>query len=167
MTLSSAARGGLCVDVDAPFFADPPPPAPPGPTERLWEYEVVELFVAGPGSDYLELEFGPHGHYLAIQLADVRTPARSVLLLAYDATRSAGARPRFQGRAIVEAGYLPAQPWTANAYAIHRAGCRPGGGRCHHAHAPVPGAVADFHRPECFVPVPPLTTVPAGTRSEG
>jgi hypothetical protein len=32
----------LRVDVDAPFAGDPPPPGPPGPTDRLWEHEVVE-----------------------------------------------------------------------------------------------------------------------------
>ena len=32
----------------------------------LWDYEVVELFLLNSDTEeYLELEFGPHGHYLA------------------------------------------------------------------------------------------------------
>src|SRR5687768_18590447 len=39
----------LLVTIDAPYYGDPAPAGPPGSTPRLWEHEVVELFVAGPG----------------------------------------------------------------------------------------------------------------------
>ncbi|MEM1008536.1 MAG: hypothetical protein AAGJ35_05980, partial [Myxococcota bacterium] len=54
--------------VDAPFSDDPPPPKPPVErglsTSDLWNYEVVELFVAGaPNASgqqpYLEIECSP------------------------------------------------------------------------------------------------------------
>ena len=32
----------------------------------LWEYEVLELFIAGANDEYLELEFGPFEHHLAL-----------------------------------------------------------------------------------------------------
>ena len=51
----------LVIRVDAPFHGDPPPAGPPGPTEGLWEHEVVEAFLLGPGEEYLEVELGPHG----------------------------------------------------------------------------------------------------------
>ena len=35
------------VRVDAPDHGDPPPPAPPGRLDGLWEFEVVELFLVG------------------------------------------------------------------------------------------------------------------------
>lgn len=61
----------LNIAIAAPFFNDPLPPTPPGSTEGLWNFEVVEVFVARDDDDpnaspYLELEFGPHGHYLAL-----------------------------------------------------------------------------------------------------
>ena len=37
---------GLEVFVDAPYHGDRAPPSEPGPTDGLWEYEVVELFLA-------------------------------------------------------------------------------------------------------------------------
>ena len=60
----------LTIDVDAPFYGDPRPSGPPGPTDGLWNYEVVEIFIAGVGPEYLEIELGPHGHHLVLQLAD-------------------------------------------------------------------------------------------------
>src|SRR5690349_13129517 len=71
--------GGLRIDVDAPFHGDPAPPARPGPCDRLWEFEVVELFLAGAASDgspvpYTEVELSPHGHYLVLRLLGVRNP---------------------------------------------------------------------------------------------
>ena len=44
---------GLVLHVNAPMHDDPPPAAPPGPTWALWEHEVVELFIAGPGGTRL------------------------------------------------------------------------------------------------------------------
>ena len=43
---------------------------PPGSYYQLWDYEVVELFFLNSKTGrYLELEFGPHGHYLVLLLA--------------------------------------------------------------------------------------------------
>ena len=65
------------VAVDAPFHDDPPPDAPTGPTDGLWSYEVVELFLARDEPargrlHYLELELGPHGHSLFLSFSRVR-----------------------------------------------------------------------------------------------
>src|SRR5688500_8859238 len=66
----------LLVTIDAPYYGDPAPAGPPGSTPRLWEHEVVDLFVAGPGPadavPYTELELSPCGHYLVLQLAGAR-----------------------------------------------------------------------------------------------
>jgi hypothetical protein len=108
---------------------------------------VVELFLAGPGSDYLEIELGPHGHHFVLELRGVRTPVRKCLPIAYRAQIDAE-RSRFRGSASMPAAYLPASVTRANAYAIHGVG----NARCYHAHAPVPGARPDFHKLDCFVP---------------
>ena len=41
----SATPDALHIAVDAPYHGDPPPPGAPGPCWRLWEHEVVELFI--------------------------------------------------------------------------------------------------------------------------
>jgi hypothetical protein len=140
--------------VDAPFHGDPPPPPPPGPTPRLWEHEVVELFVAGPGADadvpYLEIELSPHGHHLVLRLAGLRRVVESGLPLDFRAAVDAeAAAPRWHGEALIPRAWLPPPPHRANAYRVHGGGVR----RCHLAAAPVPGAAVDFHRPERFVAV--------------
>jgi hypothetical protein len=142
--------GGLEVLVDAQWHGDPPPPAAPGPTDRLWEFEVVEVFVAGadPGVPrYTEIELSPFGHHLVLRFVGVRNAVDRGLQLAYSAERSDG---RWTGRAVVPARYLPAQPWTANAFAIHG----PRDGRRYLAAHPLAGAAPDFHHPERFPALP-------------
>ena len=138
----------LEVRFDAPYFADHPPPTAAGSTPGLWEYEVIELFIAAADDAYFELELGPHGHYLALQLRGVRNVVRSALPLTYEAARWIDGG-RYSGRAQVPMSYLPDRPVRVNAYTIHGSGAA----RRYAAHAPVPGARPDFHRLECFVPL--------------
>lgn len=145
--------GALRVLLDAPWFGDPTPPSGPGSVERLWEYEVAELFLAGPDGAYLEIELGPEGHYLVLQLDGVRQVRSRGLPIDYRVIARApglAALPgRYHAEALVPLGYLPAQVCRANAYLIHGVGAA----RCYHAHAPVPGLAPDFHQPERFVPI--------------
>ncbi|KAF6092587.1 hypothetical protein HJG60_001844 [Phyllostomus discolor] len=56
-------RGGVLLQVSAPFFNDPPaPPGAPGkPFSGLWDYEVVEAFFLNDITEqYLEVELCPH-----------------------------------------------------------------------------------------------------------
>jgi hypothetical protein len=145
------------VDVDAPFFGDPAPQQPIGPTDRLWEYEVSELFIADDAEHYLEIELSPHGHHLVLELQGARNVVRARLPIAYavsiasplpgDAAR--GVQGRYRGQARVPAKYLPAQPTRANAYLIHGTGAA----RAYHAHSPPMGETPDFHRLASFVPM--------------
>ena len=60
-------RDAVVIEVEAPFTGDAVPPAPRGRTDRLWEHEVVEVFLASEAAAaarYLEIELGPHGHWL-------------------------------------------------------------------------------------------------------
>jgi hypothetical protein len=144
------ARAGevLRIEVDAPFFGDPPPTAAVGPTDRLWEHEVVELFIADDGAHYLEVELSPHGHHLVLELSGVRRVVRSLLAIEYRAVIDHAAR-RFRGVAGVPASYLPDRAVRVNAFAIHGQG----GARTYCAHSPPGGQVPDFHRLESFVPL--------------
>ena len=148
----SRGGSGLAVAVEAPFHGDPPPPARPGPTDRLWEFEVVELFLAGPGPaaavPYTEIELSPHGHHLVLRFVGVRNAIERALPLEFAARHAGG---RWHGEARVPEAYLPPRPWRVNAYALHGAGAA----RRYLAAHPVPGAAPDFHRPECFAPLAP------------
>lgn len=146
---------GLYLRVEAPFHNDPAPQGPPGPTQRLWEHEVVELFIAGGadggGADtgdesatpYLELEMSPWGHYLCLRLRGIRQVVESSLRLPYRARRSGEI---WWGEAFVPVRWLPPTPHRVNAFAIHGQGPQ----RRYLAASPVPGPTPDFHRLSLF-----------------
>lgn len=141
------AGDDLRIEVDAPYSGDPPPPGPPGPLEGLWEHEVVELFVLGPGDRYTEIELGPHGHHLVLQLEGVRNAVARALPIAF-AARLEGAR--WRGEATIGRAWLPERPIRCNAYRIHGAASL----RRYEAMVAVPGDRPDFHRPDRFAPWP-------------
>jgi hypothetical protein len=133
----------LTVLVDAPFFDDPPPSGRARSTDHLWEYEVVELFLVGEASHYLEVELAPRGHYFVLQLHGARNVVRKGLRIRYEAEISGH---RWHGIATVPRSYLPPGIERANAYAMHGTGQA----RRYLAAFPVPGAAPDFHRLEAF-----------------
>lgn len=139
--------GALQLEVDSPYYADPAPQAPPGPLWGLWEHEVVELFIGGPGQRYTEIELGPHGHHLVLRLDGVRNPVERELPLVFEA-RVEGAR--WRARAELPLAWLPEGPLRGNAYAIHGLGPA----RRYLAWNAVPGPRPDFHQPHRFLDLP-------------
>lgn len=137
---------GLRVFVDAPFHGDPPPAGPSGRTDGLWEHEVVELFLLGSQQRYLELEVGPHGHFLALRFAGPRRREGDDPSITCEVALERG-RGRWRAVLRVAHAELPPGLERVNAYAIHGTGAH----RRYLAAAPVPGARPDFHRPECFL----------------
>lgn len=133
---------GLLIDFSAPFYDDPAPAAEPGPTDGLWDYEVLEVFMAN-GQRYTEVELGPHGHYLVLQLNGYRHCVSKLQEIRYKTYRVAS---RWMGTALIPWELLPAAPWTYNAYAIHGQGST----RTYLAHFAVKGPEPDFHRLEAF-----------------
>jgi hypothetical protein len=133
----------VVVTVTAPYHGDPAPPAPAGSTDRLWEYEAVELFLLGRDDAYLEIELGPHGHHLVLQLRGRRNVVAHGLAIGYHA---AIGRARWRGHAVIPRALLPDHVTRGNAYALHGVGP----GRRHLAACPVPGPAPDFHRLDRF-----------------
>lgn len=145
-----ATPGHLEIAVDAPFHGDPAPDAPPGRVPGLWEYEVVELFLHATGHRYLEIELGPHGHYLALRLDGIRNIVDPELPLEFTVERPAP--HRWRGRARLARDLLPPGLARYNAHAIHgQADAR----RYLSAH-PAGGARPDFHRPEVTAALDPV-----------
>ncbi len=136
----------LKVTIDAAFHGDERPEGPAGSTPGLWDYEVVELFIAGPGDRYLELEFGPYGHFLALSFDGVRSQSGGPHDLHY---RTVVLKHAWIGTAVVPRALLPEGPHRVNATAIHG---RKGHRRFLSA-ASLPGQRPDFHQPSHFVAV--------------
>ena len=136
---------GLSLSISAPFYGDPEPSTSPGPTWRLWDYEVVEVFVCGPGERYTEIEVGPSGHFLVLKLEGRRQVVAQVDAMALDVTQRGG---RWSATARLAAEHLPPGPYTLNAYAISGVGAE----RRYSAAYPYQGDAPDFHALETFRP---------------
>jgi hypothetical protein len=145
ITLHLIDRGAhIEVRVSAPHYADPPPPdTPVGPTDRLWEYEVVELFIHGADDRYTEIELSPSGHHLVLQLQGVRQPVASMLPIQFESTIHGD---RWTGTAVVDKKLLPEAPLRMNATAIHGSDSS----RTYLSWVTLPGQTPDFHQPEYF-----------------
>ena len=146
----SAEAGRLTLAVDAPFHGDPAPGAPPGPTPGLWNYEVVELFLFAADGHYLELELGPHGHYLLLKLHGVRNVIHDTARLAAHEVHGVD-RGRWRGFAHIDAAMIPRGIAHYNAHAIHGQE----GARRYLSAVPAGGARPDFHRPEVHAALDP------------
>ena len=135
----------LQLAVEAPFWSDPPPSGPPESTEGLWNFEVVELFLAADddATRYLEIELGPWGHYLVLLFAGVRRRIAEGIALDFCVERKEN---RWCGNATLDADHLPGRPWRANAFAVHGQGEQ----RRYLAAHPLPGLSPDFHQPAMF-----------------
>ena len=137
----------LVISVDAPFHGDPAPPGA-GSLDGLWQYEVVELFLVGEGEEYVEIELGPHGHFLVLRLVGVRNAVARGLPIAFEATIAKG---RWTGTARVPRRLVPGGVTRANAFAIHGVEARR-----YLCATPLPGQKPDFHQPGRF----PIVTLP-------
>lgn len=141
---------GLIVEIDAPFYDDPRPDTPPGPTPHLWEFEVVEVFFLGTQERYLELELGPHGHHLALSLRGRRQIEAMGFELFFKSERR---DQRWTGQALVPLSWLPEGFNQLNAYAIHGQGPQ----RRYLSSFGAPTESPDFHHLDSFATIiPPL-----------
>lgn len=132
----------LRVEVSAPWHGDPFPEQKPGAVPGLWQYEVVEVFVAQADRPevYTEIELGPGGHHLTLTFTEVRRADRTGVPIAFTSHRGQG---RWRGEARILIADLPPRPWRVNAFAIHGEG----EARRYLSWCPMPGDRPDFHQP--------------------
>lgn len=140
--------GGIIAKFIAPFHRDPPPDAPPGPTDRLWEHEVVELFVAGAGQPvpYTEVEIGPYGHTLVLRLRGVRQVEETLIPLRATMNRDSRA---WEAEFTLSPALLPPAPHRFLACSVHG----PAQDRRYLCWPPLPGPKPDFHQPDRWTPL--------------
>ena len=123
--------------------AEPPrlPGARPGTrVPGLWEYDVVECFLAGAGGRYLEIELGAGGHFLVLSFRARRVLEGAHERLQPSVTYGGGPEGERWAALRLPRSLLPAGLRAGNAFAI-------AGGRLL-AWRPVPGERPDFHQPE-------------------
>jgi hypothetical protein len=139
----AARRDGLEIAASLPHQPLPRiPDAPPGSrVADLWEYDVVECFLAGAGGRYLEVELGAGGHFLVLSFsaprrrADSHESLRPVLDFGHDASG-------WRVRLVLDWALVPPDLAALNAFVI--------AGGAHLAYAPLPGGAPDFHQPARF-----------------
>jgi hypothetical protein len=133
----------LVVDVRSPVYGAAPVPGPPARHWQLWEHEVVEVFIAGPGAPadaaYIELELAPSGHWLALRLQGTRNIVDKHVPVGATARIAGGA---WSGQVRMPIAALPTGPLRVLATAAHG----PPGDRRYLAHVPLGGETPDFHQ---------------------
>jgi hypothetical protein len=105
--------------ISAPYYFNIPPDCPPGPTWRLWEYEVVEIFLVFEAQKYLEIEVNPHGHYLILALDGIRK-IKSAFIPAQIKARIDLSKQSYQIEGQLHSPLPLDQLKALNAYAIYQ-----------------------------------------------
>ena len=152
-------KGLLTLSWDLALPGEPRlPEAPPGFTDGLWEHDVIELFLGSrrDSGRYLELEFGPGGHWLGLSFSGIRE--RSAALEDLDPELHHEIQPgRWRGRAALPAALVEKHagrgPWKGLVAAVT------GDARAHACWPRLPGEAPDFHQPAAWAPVLPSPRV--------
>lgn len=144
VTLGTEADG-LCITASLPHQESPCIPAAPPRTRvaNLWEYDVVECFVAGAES-YLEVELGAGGHFLVLDFSVPRVCRNAyetfVPRLTFEPCLEG--KPAWRSSILIPWSMVPVPVQGVNAYVISQDHYL-----CYH---PMPGSRPDFHQPGRF-----------------
>lgn len=140
-------NGDLRIVIDAPFANDPKPICEKASCWKLWEYEVVELFLAGAGdpAPYTEVEISPWGNYLVIQLLGERNMVATDLPL--DVRLISREGKRWWAEAVLDKKLIPNGNLLVNAYRVSGVESN----RHYHVMTPMDSEQPDFHLVSQFV----------------
>lgn len=144
VTLASQSDG-LAVHAEAPVLHDQliPQDTPMGTrVEGLWNFDVVELFLVGPGHRYFELELGAGGHFLALSFDCIRHRSDDHLswipLIQYHKTPE----KTWVAHLVIPWSMIPENVRALNVF-VYAAGQ-------YLAMSQLPGSSPDFHQPDHF-----------------
>ncbi len=140
----SQIREGLLVRVEAPMLHDQKvPDAPMGSrVEGLWEYDVVELFLVGPGHTYLEIELGAGGHFLVLGFDSIRHRSNAFEQFAPMIRFERTGEKLWKSSLTIPWKMVPENLRALNAFAIM-------GGEFL-AFSPLPGKEPNYHQPDVY-----------------
>jgi len=157
------------ISMQGPFFNDPPAPKEPangGYLNDLWAYEVFEVFFANDQDQYLEVEVGPHGHWLALLLHGQRKAfnlGKNLNISIHNTIKGRKWNSVFE----IPLAYFPANVTKFNAYAIHGSEDKD---RHYEALYPVTNNKSDdkpdFHRLQYFKPIDIQKLIPQGLNDQ-
>uniref|UniRef100_A0A0N5BWG8 DUF2185 domain-containing protein n=1 Tax=Strongyloides papillosus TaxID=174720 RepID=A0A0N5BWG8_STREA len=109
----------LYITFEAPFYDDPFPENFAGYTPGLWNYEVVEFFFSNNQGQYIEIELGPHGHWLIYAFDDYRKIRNNCEEVELNVENSILPDDTWKCVVGVPLGLLPINVSKFNAYHIH------------------------------------------------
>jgi hypothetical protein len=134
---------GLALEAALPHQATARiPTAPVGSrVANLWEYDVVECFLAGGDGRYVEVELGAGGHFLVLGFSAPRRleDDHGGFTPALDFVRTASG---WRSTLVLPWPLVPPALCAVGAFAI-------AGGAFLAAH-PLPGSAPDFHQPDAY-----------------
>lgn len=139
------------VSVEAPLFGEDARPDGEGFCARLWEHEVVEVFLGRDDGAYVELEVGPFGHWLVLAFEGYRRG--DVVHGVVGSYRVTGVSGRWRGELVLATDWwreVLSTSAVGNAFAIHTVGGRR---RYCAAFPAVDGSPPDFHRRDTWRPL--------------
>ncbi len=136
--------GGLLITATAPKFSvEHHPNAPSGKRfDGLWDYDVLEIFFVGEDGKYIEVELGTAGHYLVLGFDGVRRRANDFYDHVFEHTFYREKDGSTINTIFIPNDILPPLITRVNAFIIANQEFL--------AHAPLPGAKADFHQPDAY-----------------
>ena len=141
-------QSGLAGELEAPFYGDPAPSE--ADAAQLWNFEVAELFLAGAGGQYTELELSPHGLHLLLRFEAPRVRRPENKPPSVEDLFVERAQDRWTARFLLPWALLPGDLDRACSFGLHG----PPDRRRHLVAARLPGDVPDFHQPEHFPRLP-------------
>ncbi|MBI4713747.1 hypothetical protein HY771_00975 [Candidatus Uhrbacteria bacterium] len=141
----STVSEGINVRAESPVLLDQsiPPEIPIGNrVEGLWNFDVVELFLVGPGHQYLEIELGAGGHFLILGFDRIRHRSNEYInfhpVLSFRKT----SEKTWVSEFTIPWKMIPENLRALNAFMIASGQFL--------AYSPLPGDKPDFHQPDFY-----------------
>jgi hypothetical protein len=143
VSLSKVAEGVLVYVRGPMLYEQQIPDSPIGErVDGLWEFDVIEVFFVGPGHQYLELELGAGGHWLALGFDRIRHRSHEYKNFNPIVRYEKRSDKTWSSRIVLPWRMIPENLRALNACAIMAGQCL--------SLTPLSGEKPDFHQPDSF-----------------